>query len=233
MKTKKVFFSEVAYILGIIVLALGTAMMKRADFGLSMVVAPAYLLHLKISQYVPAFSFGMAEYSLQAVLLIIMSISLRKFKPIYLFSFVTAVIYGFTLDIAIRFVDILHLIGIAGRIIYYLIGMSFCAFGVSLLFHTYIAPEVYELFVKEISAKSGKDINMIKTVYDCVSCLVGIMLSFAFFGLWHFEGVKLGTILCAFVNGFLIGCFSKMTESVFDFKDAFNLRGKFEFSSFK
>ena len=228
MKTKKVFFSEVAYILGIIVLALGTAMMKRADFGLSMVVAPAYLLHLKISQYVPAFSFGMAEYSLQAVLLIIMSISLRKFKPIYLFSFVTAVIYGFTLDIAIRFVDILPLTGIAGRIIYYLIGMVFCAFGVSLLFHTYIAPEAYELFVKEISAKSGKDINMIKTVYDCVSCLVAIMLSFAFFGLWHFEGVKLGTVICAFANGFLIGSFSKMTEAVFDFKDAFNLREKFE-----
>ncbi|MBD5512462.1 MAG: hypothetical protein HDR08_14620 [Lachnospiraceae bacterium] len=228
MKTKKVFFSEVAYILGIIVLALGTAMMKRADFGLSMVVAPAYLLHLKISQYVLAFSFGMAEYSLQAVLLIIMSISLRKFKPIYLFSFVTAVIYGFTLDIAIRFVDILPLTGIAGRIIYYLIGMVLCAFGVSLLFHTYIAPEAYELFVKEISAKSGKDINVIKTVYDCVSCLVAIMLSFAFFGLWHFEGVKLGTIICAFVNGFLIGGFSKMTESVFDFKDAFNLREKFE-----
>ena len=228
MKTKKVFFSEVAYILGIIVLALGTAMMKRADFGLSMVVAPAYLLHLKISQYVPAFSFGMAEYSLQAVLLIIMSISLLKFKPIYLFSFVTAVIYGFTLDIAIRFVDILPLTGIAGRIIYYLIGMVLCAFGVSLLFHTYIAPEAYELFVKEISAKSGKDINVIKTVYDCVSCLVAIMLSFAFFGLWHFEGVKLGTIICAFVNGFLIGGFSKMAESVFDFKDAFNLREKFE-----
>ena len=228
MKTKKVFFSEVAYILGIIVLALGTAMMKRADFGLSMVVAPAYLLHLKISQYVPAFSFGMAEYSLQAVLLIIMSISLRKFKPIYLFSFVTAVIYGFTLDISIRFVDILPLTGMAGRIIYYLIGMVLCAFGVSLLFHTYIAPEAYELFVKEISAKSGKDINVIKTVYDCVSCLVAIMLSFAFFGLWHFEGVKLGTIICAFVNGFLIGGFSKMTESVFDFKDAFNLREKFE-----
>ena len=228
MKAKKVFFSEAAYILGIIVLALGTAMMKQADFGLSMVVAPAYLLHLKISQYVPAFSFGMAEYSLQAVLLIIMSISLRKFKPIYLFSFVTAVIYGFTLDIAIRFVDILPLIGIAGRIIYYLIGMVFCAFGVSLLFHTYISPEVYELFVKEISAKSGADINIIKTVYDCVSCLVAIMLSFAFFGLWHFEGVKLGTIICAFVNGFLIGRFSKMIESIFDFKDALNLREKFE-----
>ncbi len=108
----------------------------------------------------------------------------------------------------------------------YILGIIVLALGTAMM---NISPEVYELFVKEISAKSGKDINIIKTVYDCVSCLVGIMLSFAFFGLWHFEGVKLGTIICAFANGFLIGCFSKMTESIFDFKDALNLREKFEF----
>ena len=228
MNGKKVFFSEVAYIVGIVILALGTAFMERADFGLSMVVAPAYLLHLKISQYIPAFSFGMAEYSLQAVLLIILSLSLRKFKPMYMLSFVTAVIYGLTLDIALLLVGILPLIGLIGRIIFYIIGMLFCSVGVSLLFHTYIPPEAYELFVKEISAKSRVDINIIKTVYDCSSCLIGIVLSFAFFGLWHFEGVKFGTVICALINGTLIGKCSKMIESIFDFKDAFNLRKRFE-----
>lgn len=228
MKTKKVFFSEIAYVLGIIILAFGTAFMERADFGLSMVVAPAYLLHLKISQYIPVFSFGMAEYSFQAVLLIVLSLFLRKWKPYYLFSFVTAVIYGLTLDAAMLLAGFLPLIGLAGRIIFYLIGMLFCSIGVSLLFHTYIPPEAYELFVKEISAKSRTDINIIKTVYDCLSCFVGVVLSFAFFGLWHFEGVKFGTVICALVNGFLIGKCSKMMESVFDFKDAFNLRERFE-----
>ena len=224
MKTKKVFFSEIAYILGIIVLALGTAFMERADFGLSMVVAPAYLLHLKISEYIPVFSFGMAEYSLQAILLIILSLSLRKFKPYYLFSFVTAIIYGLTLDAAMLLVGTLPLIGLAGKIIFYLIGMLFCAVGVSLLFHTYIPPEAYELFVKEISDKSGVDMNIIKTVYDCLSCFIGVILSFVFFGLWHFEGVKLGKVICALVNGFLIGKCSKILESVFDFQDALKLR---------
>ena len=228
MNGKKVFFSEVAYVVGIVILALGTAFMERADFGLSMVVAPAYLLHLKISQYIPVFSFGMAEYSLQAVLLIILSLSLRKFKPMYMFSFVTAVIYGLTLDIAMLLVGILPLIGLIGRIIFYIIGILFCSVGVSLLFHTYIPPEAYELFVKEISAKSRVDINIIKTVYDCSSCLIGIILSFAFFGLWHFEGVKFGTVICALINGFLIGKCSKMIESIFDFQDAFNLRKRFE-----
>lgn len=228
MKTKKVFFSEAAYVLGIIVLAFGTALMERADFGLSMVVAPAYLLHLKISQYVPAFSFGMAEYSLQAVLILLLSLSLRKFKPVYLFSFVTAVLYGLTLDMAMMLVDILPWIGVVGRIVYYFIGMLFCALGVSLLFHTYIPPEAYELVVKEISAKSSASINVIKTIYDCSSCLVGIILSFAFFGFGHFEGIKLGTLICTFANGFLIGKCSKLMESVFAFKDALSLRERFE-----
>ena len=38
---KKTFYSELAYFIGIAVLALGTAMMEQADFGMSMVVAPA------------------------------------------------------------------------------------------------------------------------------------------------------------------------------------------------
>ena len=45
---KKTFYSEYAYIFGILFLALGTALMEKADFGMSMVVAPAYILHLKI-----------------------------------------------------------------------------------------------------------------------------------------------------------------------------------------
>lgn len=228
MKKKRVFYTEIAYIAGILVLASGTALMAQADFGLSMVVAPAYLLHLKISQSVPGFSFGMAEYTLQAVLLAILFLFLRKFKAAYLFSFVTAVVYGLALDSAMVLVHMLPAVGLAGRLLFFVIGMLFCAAGISLLFHTYIPPEVYELFVKEISARSGININIVKTFYDCFSCLTAIILSFAFFGLWHFEGVKFGTVICALVNGLLIGRCSKMLENRFDFKDALNLRKNFE-----
>ena len=61
MKGKRILYCELAYFLGIIVLAFGTALMEKADFGISMVVAPAYLIHLKVSEYVPFFSFGMSE----------------------------------------------------------------------------------------------------------------------------------------------------------------------------
>ena len=68
------------------------------------------------------------------------------------------------------------------------------------------------------------DIHKFKTGYDCVSCLISVILSFAFFGLWHFEGVKLGTVFCALINGSIIGVCTKIFEKAFTFKDGLKLR---------
>ena len=88
---KKGFYTELAYLFGLVILAAGTALMERANFGMSMVVAPAYLLHLKLSRALPFFSFGMAEYLFQGLLLLVMVALLRSFRITYLFSFATAV----------------------------------------------------------------------------------------------------------------------------------------------
>ena len=225
---KRIFYTELAYILGLAILAIGTAMMERADFGVSMVVAPAYLFYIKLSPTLPFFTFGMAEYMLQGLLLVIMILLLRRFRPSYLFSFATAVLYGFTLDGAMAAVAMLPGTETTARVLFYIFGMILCSLGVSLLFHTYISPEVYELWVKEMSARTGIEIHKYKTGYDCVSCVIGVMLSFMFFGFGHFEGVKFGTILCALCNGFIIGCFTRALEKIWYFRDGLNLRRYFE-----
>lgn len=227
-KRDRIFSNELAYVLALITLAFGTALMEAADFGVSMVVAPAYILHLKISEFLPFFSFGMAEYSLQAVLLLITAMVMRRFKLSYLFSFVTAVLYGLTLDGFILLVGLFDAGTLWVRISFYLVGMLFGSIGVSLFFHSYISPEAYELFVKEISARINMDIHKFKTAYDCVSCLLSILLSFAFFGLWHFEGVKLGTVFCALVNGYIIGACTKFFNKHWRFEDKLPLRHLFE-----
>lgn len=228
MREKRVLYTELAYVLGLLALALGTALMERADFGVSMVVAPAYLVHLKLSETLPFFTFGMAEYTFQALLLVVMVVVLRRFRVSYLFSFVTAVLYGLALDGAIALVSLFPGDAFSLRLVLYFLGMLFCSVGVSFFFHTYISPEVYELFVKELSAKYGFNINKCKTVYDCVSCLLGVALSFLFFGFGVFEGVKLGTIFCALVNGWLIGRCSRLFESVWQFEDKWQLKKLFQ-----
>lgn len=225
---KKVFYTELSYVLGLVIMAFSAAFTVKADFGMSMVVAPAYLLHLKLSQLLPWFSFGVAEYVFQGLLVLLLVVIMRKFKFYYLLSFVTAVLYGTLLDGAILLISPLPADSFAIRVLWYVIGTVCCSFAVSLFFHTYLAPEAYELVVKEIAAKTKKDINIIKTAYDCISVVLGIALSFCFFGFGTFEGVKLGTVICAVVNGFLIGRFSKLLERFFEFKNKFNLEKYFK-----
>ena len=220
--------SELAYVFALPLLALGVALMTKADFGVSMVVAPAYVLHLKLVTLHPFFTFGALEYMVQGTLLIVLCLILRSFRPAYLLSFVTAVLYGFTLDGFIFLCRPIPADSFVLRIVWFVLGMVLCAIGVSLMFHTYLAPEVYELFVKEFSAKFHFRISRVKTVYDISSTLIAVILSFVFFGLWRFEGVKAGTIVCAFVNGFLIGLCSKFLDRHFTFYDRFPLRKWFE-----
>lgn len=226
---KKMMYSEAAYLLGMAVLALGTALMEWADFGVSMVVAPAYLVYAKLSAMEGwgFFTFGMAEYLLQFVLLAALTVVMRRFKMAYLFSFVTAVIYGLMLDAAMALVSLLPFEGMAARVAFFLVGMVSCSAGISLLFHTYISPEAYEMVVKEISEKYGLSLSKTKTVYDCISCAVAVVMSFAFFGFGEFKGVKWGTVICALLNGWTIGQFGRFFEARLDFRDGLKLRKYF------
>ena len=117
--------------------------------------------------------------------------------------------------------------GIGADLGLFVVGMLFCSAGVSMVFHTYISPEAYELFVKELSQKFGVNIHKFKTGYDCASCLLSVVMSFAFFGLWHFEGVKLGTVVCALLNGTIISLFTRVFEKYWVFEDRFPYRKYF------
>lgn len=226
MKGKRIIYCELAYVIGIVVLALGTAFMEKADFGMSMVVAPAYLIHLKISSYIPFFSFGISEYIFQAVLLTLLSLVMGKIKKSYILSFATAFLYGTVLDVAISFVGLFPYTGIIWKVIFYVIGLIACAIGVAFLIHTYFPPEAYELVVKEFAQKFNVTIGKTKTIYDCCSCILGILLSLYFFK--TFVGVKWGTIVCAIINGWLIGKISCFIENNYIWKDALTLRSKLE-----
>lgn len=226
MKKKHIFYTEAAYFVGLALLALGCSLMTRADFGLSMVVSPAYILHLAVERHFFFFSFGMAEYTLQAVLLIALICVLRRFKLSYLFSFATAVFYGFVLDGFLLLVPEISAESYALRALFYCVGLSLTSAGVAVILKTYISPEVYELIIKEVTDRFGFSLSRFKTCYDCVSCAVSIVMSLAFFG--RLEGVGLGTVVCAFVNGFLIGAFTKLLDKCFDFKDGLKLRRLFE-----
>ena len=191
--------------------------MARANYGVAMVIAPAYLVYLKLSAVYPFFTFGMAEYGLQGIILIILVLFLRRFKISYLFSFVTAIFYGLVLDLWMKCIEQFDTAIGLPPLVYFFIGLFLGAFEVTLLFHTYISPEVYELFVMEVSARFGIKVSRFKTGYDIASCLLAVCLSFLFYGFLRFKGVGWGTLVCSLVNGPLIGLLSTWMERRFEF----------------
>ena len=207
---------------------MGVAFMEKADFGVSMVVAPAYVLYRAISPSVPFFTFGMAEYCFQALLLIALFLILRRFRLSFLFSFVTAVIYGLLLDLFMSLIRPLSFDSTVVRVAGFVAGMLLSSLGVSLEFHTYIAPSVYELFVKALSEHLNIPIHRFKSGYDAASFLLGIILSFLFFGFGTFVGVKLGTVVCTILNGPVIGTIGRFLDKRFSFCDALPFRSFFE-----
>lgn len=229
---KKTFYAELAFFLGILALAVGSNLMERANFGMSVVLAPSYVIFVKLHELWPWLTFGMMQYIFQAALLLLMCLAVQRFRITYLLAFASSVLFGLCFDGCKLLLDLITVSTPLLRHFEYVLGMVVCSLGVSLLFHTYITPEVYELVVIELADRCRWNENKVKTVYDCTSAALGVGLSFLFFGLWHFEGVKIGTVLCALINGLLIAGCTKLLEHFFSFKDGLPLRTFFKTGKF-
>lgn len=231
---KKVKFStELTYVLAMIIMPVAVEFAKYADFGLSMVVSPAYLM----SRLVPFewFTFGRAEYCVQALLLVAMCIVMRKFKVSYLFSFLTAFIYGNILDGLDLFMCRLQTEILWLRIIYFALSLVLTALSVSLFFNTYFIPQAYDFFVREVPKKFSLNRNRFKLIYDWSSfavsaalCAVLYYITYKSTGKGVIEGIGIGTIICAILNSFLIGAFSKLWDKHIEFIDLLKWRKFFE-----
>lgn len=224
----RTFYAELAYLAGVVLLALGTSCTTAAGLGLSMVVLPAYLIHLMLSPIWPAVTFGAAEYMVQAVLLLALSLALRRFQPYFLFSFCTALLYGRVLDVCLLlWAQAPALTTLLARIPVFVLGLLLCSLGVSFVLHTYLSPEVYELVVKEISARYRLPSHRVKTAYDCSSLVVSLVMTGAFFGFSPGRGLGWGTLVCALAQGTCVGWFNRRLEAWFQFPSAFPKLEKF------
>lgn len=226
-KTQKITLpSEIVYFMGIILLALAVAILTSADFGVSMVVAPAYLLSLKVD----FLTFGQAEYVVQAIVFILLCIILKKFKPIYLFSFMTCLIYGAVLDLW-RLLPVFNPdITPPGsnpmwqRTVMFIIGVILTSFSVALFYKTYLYPQVYDFFVKAVAEKYNLKVYIFKTCGDVAMLILSVIMTFLFFG--KIEGIGFGTPIMAVINGVMIGLFLRMFDKFFEFRPIFKKSAK-------
>ena len=218
MKKKTVISSEAAYFAAVILLALAVATLTAANFGISMIVSPAYLLSLKLG----VVTFGQAEYIIQAGVFVILCIILRKFRFVYLMSFATCLIYGAVLDLWRKLPCFDPTVTAPGsmalwlRVLMFIAGAVLTSFSVALFFKTYLYPQVYDFFVKAVSHKFGIKLALFKTIFDLSMLTASVIMTFCFFG--KFVGLGWGTLVMATCNGTVIGFFSKLLDKRFEFR---------------
>lgn len=220
MKNKIKKMDETAWLLGILLCALGVCLCTKANFGLSMIAAPAYIVFRKLSLFLPFLTQGMTEYLWQALLLVVTCLIVRRFRLRYVFTFLTAVLFGFALD------GWLWVFGggdpfqsLVARIISFAAGTLITTLSIAFFFRTSLPLEVYELTVAEVSDRYDLNVDRVKLFNDMIFLALSIGLTLLLHG--DFVGVGIGTVVVTFVNAPLISFFGKILDKLFEFSPRF------------
>ncbi len=219
--------SELLWLFGTIFVALGVSICSKADLGVSMIAAPAFVIAEAILPLWSFFSVGVAEYVFQGLLLIVLCICIRRFNWRYLLAFAVAVLYGYTLNLFLWLLRDIYFEAVWLRWLMLIVGDVFTAFGVACFFRTYMPLQVYELFVAELAKRFGFNINKTKWAFDISLLVISITLAVTLFGDlstfdWStigyasFHSIGLGTLATTLINTPIITFMGKLIDRFFD-----------------
>lgn len=218
--------SELLWIFGTLFVALGVSICSKADLGVSMIAAPAFVISEAISSLWSGFSVGVTEYIIQGILLVVLCLVIRKFDWRYLLGFAVAVLYGYTLDFFLWALGGLSFNAVWLRYVMLIIGDIVTATGVACFFRTYMPLQIYELFVAELSFSFKLNINKTKSGFDIALLVVSIVLAFTLFGDvttfdWStityksFHSIGIGTIITTLINSPIIAIMGRLIDKIF------------------
>lgn len=215
------------WLLGIIFVALGVAICSKAELGVSMIAAPAFVVYDAVAPLWSGFSVGMTEYILQGLMLVLLCAVIRRFNVRYLLAFAVAVIYGYALNFFIYILGGITPDALWLRWLMLIVGDVVSAFGVACFFRTYMPLQVYELFVAELSHHFGFDINRTKQIFDLSLLALSVGLALILFGgedlggigkavFRSYHGLGLGTLVTTVINSPLIALMGGLVDRFFE-----------------
>ena len=219
--------SELLWLLGVIFVAIGVAICSKANLGVSMIAAPAFVVREALASVWDGITVGVVEYALQGVLLLLLCLLIRRFNWRYLLAFAVAVLYGYTLDLVLWIMAPISFDAGWLRWVMLFVGDLITALGVACFFRTYMPLQVYELFVAETANRFRLSLPRVKWTFDLSLLGLSVALAFLLFGDaksfdWStigysdFHSIGLGTPVTTLINSPLIVTMGKLLDRVFD-----------------
>ncbi len=215
--------NEIVYLAAICCLALAVAMVASAGFGMSMIVAPAYVLSRRFT----ALTFGQTEYVVQACLFVVLCVAVGGFRVVFLSAFANCMVYGAVLDFLRFAVPVLNprvtpvgSLPFAARVCLFAAGLVLTGASVAVFYKTYMYPQVYDFFVRAVSGHFGIKRLKFKYCFDFACLFTATALSLLFFG--RLVGIGVGTLIVTCTMGLLIEFFCSLYDKFFDFVPYFS-----------
>lgn len=219
--------SELLWLFGIIFVALGVAICSKADLGVSMIAAPAFVIQEALAKVWPSLSVGMTEYLIQGLLLLLLCFVIRRFRWHYLLAFAVAVIYGYTLNLFLWLLGGVSFDAVWLRWVMLIVGDLITGFGVACFFRTFMPLQVYELFVAELANRFSFKIGRVKTIFDYTLLALSLIMALTLFGdvtsfdwstIYYasFHSIGLGTLVTTLINSPIISLMGRLLDALFD-----------------
>jgi len=207
---------EASWIVGNILCAIGNCLVSKSAFGLSAIIAPAFIMHYKIG----FLSVGVCEYIIQGILLALCCLIIGKFKGKFIATICNILFYGACFDAVNYLLSPIQPSTVVTRIIVAAVGMLITGFAVALMLRTYIPPSAYEIFVGEVAVAKGINMSRMKLAFDTGMLLLTVIMMFVLLGGFRLDIIGPITVIAAFLNSVLIGFFGKIIDKYCDFSPA-------------
>ncbi len=187
----------IEYILGLMVMAIGVVLMKKAALG----ITPITSLPLALNEVLPQVSLGNWTILFHVVCIIAIIVIQKKVTLKAILMFPVGIGFGYFIDLLLWMFQ-METSSLPLRAVLLVVGIPVSGLGVALINHADLMLPSPDGLLRTISATFHKKYPLVKRCGDCLWVLCAAIIELACLG--HLQAVGIGTIASAFLVGWTI-----------------------------
>lgn len=187
----------IEYILGLMVMAIGVVLMKKAALG----ITPITSLPLALNEVLPQISLGNWTILFHVVCIIAILVIQKKVTLKAILMFPVGIGFGYFIDLLLWIFQ-METSSLPLRVVLLVLGIPVSGLGVALINHADLMLPSPDGLLRTISATYHKKYPLVKRCGDCLWVLCAAVIELVWLG--HLQAVGIGTIASAFLVGWTI-----------------------------
>lgn len=200
----RLFLRYVFFFIGILINTLGIALITKANLGTSPISSVPYVLSLHFSWSFGVYTFIMNLFFVLGQILLLR----RKFRLIQLLQIPANFVFSAFLDIYMYALSWFYPSSLIEELSILVLGCAILGFGICIE----VAPNVLmvsgEGIVQAVAGTFHYKFGIVKNIFDGSLACIACGLSFTYFGLGHFVGLGVGTIISAILVGRFVALYT-------------------------